>query len=375
MSAAARSPVDAPQFLPREQLNELFTALRRRGYELVGPVIRQGAIVYDHIETAEDLPCGWTDHQEAGKYRLERREDQRYFGYVVGPQSWKQYLFPPVARIATATATEAGWEVTAADAADAPRYAFIGVRACELAAIAVQDRVFIQKDYADPIYKARRERAFFLAVNCAQSAPTCFCSSMGTGPECGAGYDLALTELDDGFTVEVGSSTGEGIVQELALLSATDEQLRDAEAERRRAIEQQTRSMRTDDVHRLLLDNPHHPRWSETAERCLSCTNCTQVCPTCFCSSVREVADLDVAQVERRREWDSCFNFDFRYMNGGVVRNSVRSRYRQWLTHKLATWQDQFAVSGCVGCGRCITWCPVGIDLTEEVAVIRGSAE
>jgi ferredoxin len=95
------------------------------------------------------------------------------------------------------------------------------------------------------------------------------------------------------------------------------------------------------------------------------------VCPTCFCASVQETTDLSGEQVDRRRQWDSCFNFDFSYLNGGVVRDQVRSRYRQWLTHKLATWWDQFGLSGCVGCGRCITWCPVGIDLTQEVAALR----
>ena len=365
---------DPSRFLPRERLGALLAELQRRGYIVIGPTIRQAAIVYDQLHTVDDLPCGWTDRQEAGTYRLERRTDDRYFGYVIGPQSWKQYLFPPMATVATAVASDAGWSVTAADGGDAPQFAFIGMRACELAAVAVQDRVFIQKDYFDPIYKARRDKALFIAVNCTQAAPTCFCTSMNTGPRCTVGFDLAFTELDTGFIVEIGSEQGRGIVMALHLDTASEETLLFAEVERRRAVEQQTRSLPTDGLRDLLVGNPHHPRWNDVAERCLSCTNCTQVCPTCFCSSVREVTDLDVHQVERRREWDSCFNFDFSYMNGGVVRNTVRSRYRQWLTHKLGTWHDQFGESGCVGCGRCITWCPVGIDLTAEVAAIRGDA-
>ncbi len=365
---------DSPLFLPRDRLGALLAELQHRGYTVIGPTIRQAAIVYDQLHSVDDLPCGWTDRQEAGTYRLERRTDDRYFGYVVGPQSWKQYLFPPMATVATAVAVETGWNVTAADGSDAPQYAFLGMRACELAAVAVQDRVFIQKDYFDPIYKARRDKALFIAVNCTQAAPTCFCTSMNTGPRCTVGFDLALTELDSGFIVEIGGERGRDIITALNLDTASEEALCHAEVERRRAVEQQTRSLPTEGLRDLLVGNPHHPRWNDVAERCLSCTNCTQVCPTCFCSSVREVTDLDVHQVERRREWDSCFNFDFSYMNGGVVRNTVRSRYRQWLTHKLATWHDQFGESGCVGCGRCITWCPVGIDLTAEVAAIRGDA-
>lgn len=362
----------AAPWLPRAGLVDLFVELQRRGYVVVGPTIRQDAIVYDRLESVDDLPRGWTDRQEAGTYRLERRDDERYFGYVVGPQSWKQFLFPPTATVATAVKTDAGWNVEAVAGDEAPAFAFLGMRACELAAVAVQDRVFLQKDFADPIYQARRERAFFVAVNCTQAAPTCFCTSMRTGPRCSSGFDLALTELDTGFIVEIGTQRGGEVAAALKLRPATDEDLQQAEIERRRAVDQQTRSLPVDEVRDLLLNNPHHSRWSEVAERCLSCTNCTMVCPTCFCSSVQEVTDLDVTQVERRRTWDSCFNFDFSYMNGGVVRNSIRSRYRQWLTHKLATWHDQFDVSGCVGCGRCITWCPVGIDLTAEVAAMQG---
>jgi sulfhydrogenase subunit beta (sulfur reductase) len=370
-SESERSAV--PLFLARDELASLMRELQRRGYTLVGPTIRQGAIVYEPLASIDDLPRGWTDRQEAGTYRLERRADDRYFGYVIGPQSWKQFLFPPVTTIATAMATDSGWSVQATDCSEPPQFAFFGVRACELAAVAVQDRVFLQKDYSDPTYQARRERAFFIAVNCTQAAPTCFCTSMKTGPRCTKDFDLALTELDTGFILEIGSVRGSELVSTLQLRSATAAELSEAETEMSRAVAQQTRSLPVDDVRDILLNNLHHPQWNDVAQRCLSCTNCTMVCPTCFCSSVHEVSDLDVTQVERRRTWDSCFNFDFSYMNGGVVRNTVSSRYRQWLTHKLATWHDQFGSSGCVGCGRCITWCPVGIDLTAEVAAIRGN--
>ncbi len=371
MSDTAQNSSQRECYLPVARLGELLEALRRRGYTVVGPTIRQGAIVYDQIHTLDDLPRGWTDRQAPGQYRLERRDDERYFGYVVGPHAWKQFLFPPVATIATATATAEGWQVEARDGSDAPSYALLGVRACELAAIAIQDRVFRQPGYVDPIYAARRERALIIAVNCTQAAATCFCVSMQTGPRCERGFDLAMTELDDGFVIEIGSERGREIVAELTTESVTAEQLHRA-AELREGATEQSRSLPREQVRDVLLNNLNHAHWADVAQRCLSCTNCTQVCPTCFCSSVTEVSDLDQTRVDRQRTWDSCFNFDFSGMNGGVVRNSIRSRYRQWLTHKLATWHDQFDTSGCVGCGRCITWCPVGIDLTVEVAAIAG---
>jgi formate hydrogenlyase subunit 6/NADH:ubiquinone oxidoreductase subunit I len=366
------SPHSPEQFLPREDLAKLIEALRADGYEVVGPTVDQGAIVYSEIRSADDLPRGWTERQAPGEYRLERRSDEAYFGYTVGPHSWKKFLFPPMVTVSTAQRTPDGWSITDGQN-DPPKYAFLGVRACELAAIAVQDRTFLHGPYVDPIYKARRDRTLIVAVNCTQAASTCFCTSMQTGPRCTAGFDLALTELPEGFLVEIGSPAGEALASRLPLSAASEVDSHQGEACRQNAVDQIQRRMDTTDIRDLLLQNLEHPRWGEVAQRCLSCTNCTMVCPTCFCHSVRDVSDLTGDEVRRERQWDSCFNLDFSYMNGGPVRNDIRSRYRQWLTHKLASWIDQFGTSGCVGCGRCITWCPVGIDLTEEVAAIRSS--
>ena len=133
------------------------------------------------------------------------------------------------------------------------------------------------------------------------------------------------------------------------------------------------RSLDTDGLKELLQGNPNHPRWDDVAARCLTCANCTMVCPTCFCTTVEDHTDLTGADRRAGRKWDSCFTLDFSYIHGGSVRNRSKSRYRQWMTHKLASWIDQFGTSGCVGCGRCITWCPVGIDITAEVAAIRAT--
>lgn len=361
-------------FLARSQLNQLIRTLADDGYQVVGPTIDQEAIVYGDIASADDLPVGWTDIQEPGKYRLQRRDDDAYFGYVVGPHSWKKYLFPPVTLVASADRTTTGWQMSTPET-EPPRYAFLGVRGCELAAMKIQDKVFMGGPYIDPTYQKRRAAAFVVAVNCTQAAPTCFCTSMNTGPRCSSGFDLALTEVADGFLMEIGSESGETVAGRLTAQPATSEQLDRGTSARQQAVDQISKQLDTTDIRDLLMNNLRHPRWEEVANRCLSCTNCTMVCPTCFCSSVTEVPDLTGDHVDRERSWDSCFNIDFSYMNGSPTRNSVQSRYRQWMTHKLATWQDQFGSSGCVGCGRCITWCPVGIDLTAEVAAIRASQE
>lgn len=358
-----------PRWLQAGDLQSLLDALMTRGYDVIGPTIDQGAIVYKSITCADELPRGWTDRQEAGAYRLTRRDDERFFGFVVGPHSWKQFLFPPSATVLRSTRVDGEWSFGAPSEAP-PRYAFLGVRACELAAIAVQDRVFMAGPYADPIYTARRKQCFLVAVNCTQAAPTCFCTSMGTGPRSTAGYDLALTETDEGFELEFGSDRGAEVLAALPTRRASARRQRLAQSQRQQAVDQIQRRLDTDELRDRIMGALGHPHWQDIAQRCLSCANCTMVCPTCFCSTVEEVADLAGTEVERQRVWDSCFNPDFSNLNGGLVRNSIASRYRQWLTHKLATWHDQYGTSGCVGCGRCITWCPVGIDLTAEVPLL-----
>jgi len=357
-------------------LDELIQALTRRGYEVVGPTIREGAIVYDRLASAKDLPVGWTDDQEGGTYRLKQRGDKALFGYAVGPHSWKQFLHPPVVRLWRADYSANSFTIVP-EKQEPPKFAFLGVRACELHAIRIQDKVFLEGPHTDPTYQSRREKAFIVAVNCGQAGGTCFCVSMNTGPKASSGYDLALTELlEEGrhrLVVEIGTERGAEILAEIPHEPAGETDRQAAERVVAETAGHMGRTLDTEGIKELLYRNYEHPRWDQVAQRCLTCANCTMVCPTCFCSTVEDVTDLTGEHAERWRKWDSCFTMDFSYIHGGSVRATAKSRYRQWMTHKLATWIDQFGSSGCVGCGRCITWCPVAIDITEEVRAIRNS--
>jgi ferredoxin len=357
-------------------LQALIDGLRRDGRRVVGPTIGDGAIVYDDVESVADLPAGFTDEQEPGRYALARRGDAALFGYAVGPHSWKKFLHAPALRLWRAI--RKGDEVTIeANAPEPQAVAFLGVRACELAAIAIQDRVLIGGAHVDPHYRARRESAFIVALNCGKAGGTCFCVSMATGPKATGGYDLALTELISAeaheFLIEAGSPAGAEMLAALPGRAATRADFEAAEAVVAHTAATMGRDMPPVDVPALLMRNLQHPRWEEVAQRCLSCANCTMVCPTCFCTTVEERNDLVGVESSRERKWDSCFTMDYSYIHGGSVRPGVSSRYRQWMTHKLATWREQFGTSGCVGCGRCITWCPVGIDITEETHAISAS--
>lgn len=358
-------------------LDSLVGALRSSGYRVIGPRVRDGAIVYDDIASVADLPAGWTEEQDGGTYRLLRRDDAALFGFATGPHSWKQFLHPPRALEWRARRTDDSDGFTVETPVhESPPMAFFGARSCDLRAIAVQDRVLAGGAHPDPGYVTRRAAIFVVAVNCGTPGGTCFCVSMDSGPRAKSGFDLALTELLDGdrheFLVEVGSERGADVLAGLVSRTAEDTDVAKAEAVSAAAAAAMGRTMPdAGSVPVLLRQNLEHPRWNDVAERCLSCGNCTMVCPTCFCTTTEDVTDLAAATSERWRTWDSCFNLDFSYLHGGSTRTSATSRYRQWMTHKLSTWWDQFDESGCVGCGRCITWCPVAIDITEEVRAIR----
>ena len=360
-------------------LQTLVELLAGDGFTVLGPTVRDGAIVPGPVGSLDDLPRGRGDVQQPGSYRLTRRDDDALFGYAADLISWKAVMFPSRELLWQGTGGPDGFTVAAAHAVSPlgePPYALIGIRSCDVHALAIHDRVLRDREYQDTRYAARRESAFLVTVVCSDPSGTCFCVSMGTGPRAESGYDLALTELLDGphrFLVATGSDRGTALLDRLPAAAAAEEDRDAADRVVDGAVARMGRQLDTTDIRDLLYQNAEHARWDDVAGRCLSCGNCTMVCPTCFCTSVEDHTSLSGGSVERWRVWDSCFSSDFSRLHGGDVRSSPRSRYRQWMTHKLGSWIDQFGTSGCVGCGRCLTSCPVGIDITEEVAAIRAA--
>lgn len=367
------APVSGPVFaLDVDQLNGLILHLSQAGYEVIGPRVEDGTAAYGPVRNVDELAKGWTDAQGPGEHNT-RQEGEAYFGFHPGPEGFERYRYPPRERL-THLGVEGGRLRVLDDEVAPPQVALLGMRPCDVAAMQIQDRVFA----TDSRYQARRARLFTVAVACTRPGGTCFCTSMGTGPGLGDGYDLGLTELEDReprFVLEVGSERGQAVANALELPIAPSEAVAAAHRAVGRAEAQVERSLPGDDLPGLLRAVPDHPQWEDVGNRCLACGNCTMVCPTCFCGTVEDHVDVSGTLATRERRWDSCFSAAHSSLHGGPVRHSVSSRYRQWLTHKLDYWHDQFGRSGCVGCGRCITWCPVGIDLTQEVAAIRGEAE
>ncbi len=356
--------------IEKRELNDVLRHLETLGYQNIGPKVRNGTLIYGPINDISDLPRGYVSEQAAGRFRLVHSGHGRYFDVIPGAQSWKQFLFPPRLDLFRIRKDGNGWQ-TVQPTAVAPSYAFIGVRACELAAMQVQDRVFMRQDFLDPEYRARREANFVLAVNCLHPAGTCFCASVGRGPRVGAGYDLCLTELDDVFLVSVGSELGRNVLSGVASHPASAFLLGLAEGGLQQAEKTTSEGPGTAGLPELIETNLENEQWEDVGRRCLGCGNCTMVCPTCFCWDALDHTNLSGSETGRERVWDSCFNPSYSYQAGGNIRPSIRARYRQWMSHKFGTWEAQQGTTGCVGCGRCITWCPAEIDVRKELAALR----
>lgn len=368
---ATHNPVN--NFLPRKESGKLLSALLVGGYHCVAPKLRDGAIVYEPLLPEDRLPTGISVHQAPGSYRVEITDSPRNFDWANGPQAIKPFIFKSRETLWSASRNNDG-KITFTESITKPQpLAIIGVRSCDLAALTLQDKHFLDADCVDQHYQARRESLFLVAVNCTHPSETCFCASTGDGPTAQEGFDLLLDELDNGFVIRAGSEAGQKILKTIPVEQVTSEQEETITLQNQRASACQTRQLPSGSLEQALFRNLDHPRWQTVAERCLACGNCTSVCPTCFCYSEQDTGTLDLTRSEHTREWDSCFTQGHSHIHGLTIRADTRLRYRQWLTHKLGSWHSQYGRSGCVGCGRCISWCPVGIDITEEVTAIVGS--
>ena len=357
-------------FLSRQGFEQMLQQLTAAGHRLIGPRAEQGAILYQNLEDAAQLPWGMSDAQQPGSYRLESNSGERAFGWANGPQGLKPLFFAPQESLWRVEKTDSGLFFSESLPPPEP-LAIIGVRSCDLAALAIQDQHFLQGVERDHHYARRRENCFIVAVNCSHPAATCFCAATSDGPNAESGYDLLLDELDDGFLITSGSDAGRLMLESLPLTLATTEQQGEVNQQRHQAA-QQPRTLPQQNLHGLLTNAADSPQWQAIAERCLACGNCTAVCPTCFCHSEHDMPQLDGGSSEHVRQWDSCFSVDHSMLHGTPVRAETAHRYRQWLTHKFDNWHQQFGRSGCVGCGRCISWCPVGIDVTAELLTLCG---
>nr|MCU0260765.1 4Fe-4S dicluster domain-containing protein [Ilumatobacteraceae bacterium] len=359
----------------RAGLDRLVEVLRAEGYRTLGPTVRDGVVAYDDLASGTDLPEGVRTEQAPGRFRLEASGDATRFSWTPGADSWKRFVFPPRSEVVRIRRADGTFVVEQPAPPPAPM-ALVGARDCEIRALAVLDRVLDDPDHPDDRYVERRADTFVVAVTCGVPSATCWCTSMGGDPRPQEGYDLRITEVLDGghrLLVEAGTTLGHRVLERLDGDPAVPGDHDAAAAVAERARDGIRHRLDGAALPSALAGTDEHAHWADVAARCLSCGSCTSVCPTCFCSSFTDVTDLvDPDVTVREQTWVSCFQLDHSRIGGRPVRATTADRYRQWLTHKLETWHEQFGTSGCVGCGRCSTWCPAGIDLPAEAAALTG---
>lgn len=361
--------------IKKYNLSSLFEKLKS-AYRVIGPKVEDSVIILSDIEYA-DIPSGYRDQQGKGTYRISKGDDINIFSFSNGPDSFKRFLYPPSSEIFSFQKGRKGFQVRPS-AYSERAVAFLGIRSCDISALKLYDRIFLEGHVKDRNYQRLRSDSLVIALNCIYPGDNCFCSSMGTGPEVKDGFDIALTELDDSFLIEIKTVRGREALEGLPLEEAESKDIAGKDSRIENCRKMIKKSIRAQELPSVIYRNLEHPRWTEIAKRDLECGNCTQVCPTCFCNSSYdhiEISSISKKYIEfsgtRMRTWDSCFSRNFARVHGGNFRPSRRARYRQWMSHKLAYTFEQFGLTGCVGCGRCITWCPAGIDITEELEALR----
>lgn len=325
--------------------------------------LREGRVMVGPME--EDGRAAFRESRSVGDLILD------YGLTMMGPQTC---IYRLTEKICTIRRVDGQFEIDKTIKAD--DQLLIGVHSCDLHALLVLDKAFLSGNVVDRNYRAWREKTIVVGYHCTSVCSQCFCASMGTGPffKPREGYDFLLTDLGDEYMVEALGQRAHEAVSHLRLAEPEEKHFRKKDDLRRRLLSQFTKRIDTSRVVEIILRNQDHPVWRRTAdERCLSCTNCTKVCPTCFCYNTKDLGDFELKKFDRVRYKDSCQELHFAEVHGGNFRGVRAARLRQFVTHKLATWWEQFGCFGCIGCGRCMTWCPTGIDLTDMAKEIMAT--
>ena len=354
-------------------LEVIFEKLKSDGYQTIAPVVKDGVISYEVIDQSSQIPQGFVEEVDAGTYKLQKVGGEARFDYKVGPTSLKRHFHPPKRKLFSVAKSPEGYQVLPSDdQRSGAKMAVFGMRSCDLAAMSVFDRVSSVFP-SDGFVSNRQRDTLKIVVGCLQAGQLCFCDSMGTGPLPKNDYDLLILEIKQPnlhYLVEAKSAVGKTLIDTLG--EPNEFSRNEYETKAKKTFRTVVKDPKSASAIKQL---PDHPVFNEIEKRCMACANCTMVCPTCYCTTTVEKDDLQSGNAERWLTWDSCFQTDYSYIHGGSIRETTKSKYRQWLTHKFSTWHDQFGSSGCVGCGRCMAWCPVGINVVEEINKITETSE
>jgi sulfhydrogenase subunit beta (sulfur reductase) len=324
-------------------------------YDVFGPVKnKRGQTVFKHLDNTNDL-------------------DLNYDSTMLGP---RRFIYPSRQMLFDIDRKTGNYK-TVLPEQNKNRLVF-AIHPCDMHAVSVLDRTFLG-NFKDTYYSKLRQETLTVVLNCNQACGNGFCASMGTGPflQLKDGFDIVLTAKEQDYLIEFGSNKGKITVKKAdGLMKARRRDFSEKKEIEKRAKNSFTKQLDTAGLPELLMRNLDHPVYKRTAEaRCLGCTNCTMVCPTCYCYNIEDKTSYDLKTTTRSRYWDSCQELNFARVHEGNFRSSRQARLRQFVTHKLATWVQQYGCFGCVGCGRCMSWCPTKIDLTEMAKEIQQDAK
>lgn len=334
--------------IPKDRLPDFLTMIREKK-NLIAPVDVDGVVLFKLLHKGESI-------------LLE------YDNAVVPPKDW---FFGQSREVFAFESTLKDLKMTMSEK-DSQEYVLFGVRPCDLKSIALLDKVFLGdvsgEPFSDDDYQWRREQTTIIGLSCREPESSCFCIAFGLSPISSEDADLMLTEIEDGYYVEVVTEKGESLFKEYASF------FEDSQGLDKKALEESIEEKMIDvdlsevyDKIRTLYDSPY---WEEIANRCLGCGICTYLCPTCHCFDLHDETTGEKGR--RMRTWDSCMFSNFTLMTSGEnPRSTQKERVRQRFFHKLRYFQERYDESLCVGCGRCISKCPVNIDIVQIIQDVK----
>ncbi|HEU19513.1 MAG TPA: 4Fe-4S ferredoxin [Deltaproteobacteria bacterium] len=301
-------------------------------------------------------------------FKVLEKGEEPLLTYANTKNAPKNFFFPQTETMMGYMRTERGMELKGDNIADMGDAVLFGARPCDVRSFILLDYVFDQEKYKDPYYIDKREKTTIVSLACVTPPySTCFCTSVGGHPMIVEGADVVLTDVGDNYLAEFITPKGQTILAKLGDLPTADDATLAKKEELVKKAEGEIKSQVAGSAIKPWLDeNFEHPFWDTIHKSCLACGTCTYLCPTCHCFDITDEVKGD--EGKRVRTWDSCMYWLFTIETSGHnPRTSQKQRWRQRLLHKFRYFVDNFGAIACVGCGRCVMYCPVNIDIRKIV--------
>ena len=252
-----------------------------------------------------------------------------------------------------------------------PKSVIFGCRPCDAKGFAIYDRVFLDTDTPDPYYREHREKTTIISQSCEAPFAGCFCVAVGGGPADTAGSDVLMTEVDKGYYLEAltekgGAALAVSVIEDGASYKDAAAKIK---GEAHAKVKNPFPADATEKVSPKLFETDEF--WQQVTNKCISCGACTYLCPTCYCFNITDEQAL--SKGERIRTWDACMFRHFTLEASGHNPRPTKSRrFRNRVGHKFLYYPEKYnGVIACCGCGRCIRYCPVSVDISEVVGYLK----